>query len=403
MRKTDKSQSGSEDTGKDLPGTTKECGFRYSCDRWRGRGNIMTTVAMDVRVLAGQSQRTGIAQYMACLLAEYLKDRRRVELQGLSYASSIQGFEGIPVTVIPRKKGVPWQSVLLPWHLRNHHYDVFHGPSFSLPPWVKMPKIVTVHDAAFYRMPEFVRADTVKYLARMVPRAFREANRIIVPSREVRDDVLEMAPWVQERNVVVISLGADRLKDMLPRSSSPNPVATPYLLHVGTIEPRKNLEFLLRVFSQLIRMKDVPHHLVLAGANGWNNEKFWRSYEHFRFKDRVHLLGYVSDEETVRLYQGAAVYLSPSHYEGFGLGSFEALWHGCPVISSPTGGANDYLIEGLSVLPIREEDGDDEVWADKIHELVLQSPTIDHELLPTWENTYRQHAALYHEVSHGTR
>ncbi len=364
----------------------------------------MTTVAMDVRILSQQSQPTGIAQYIACLLAEHLRDCGEITLYGLSYTDSIIKDVQVPITVIRRRKGIPWQSILLPWHLRVHSYDVFHGPAFSLPPWGSIPKIVTIHDTVFYRMPEFVRTDTVKYLKRMLPRSFTEASRIIVPSREVQSDVLKMAPWFPQTHVPVISLGADRLKDLIADPHSPRVVDVPYFLHVGTIEPRKNLEFLLKVFAQVIEMAKVPHHLVLVGANGWNNERFWRSYEQFAYKDRVHILGYVSDEDTVKLYHGASVYLAPSHYEGFGLGSFEALWQGCPVISSPTGGASDHHILGLYVLNAQEgEKNDVEAWAAKILELLAHPIEIDRTLLPTWENTYRQHASLYHEVAHGRK
>ncbi len=362
----------------------------------------MTTVAMDVRVLMQQSKPTGIAQYIACILAEYLKDKGEIELSGLSHINSLTSSFKVPLTVIPPKKGLPWQSLVLPWYLRAHHYDVFHGPAFSLPPWGFTPKIVTIHDTVFYRMPEFVRADTLVYLRRMLPRSLREAKRIIVPSKQVQDDVLKLAPWLSVAHIAVISLGADRLKDRVFDPHSPKMWDVPYLLHVGTIEPRKNLEFLLQVFARLLEMTKGPYHLVLAGANGWNNESFWRSYEQFALKDRVHILGYVSDEDTVKLYQGAWVYLSPSHYEGFGLGSFEALWQGCPVISSPTGGVNDYRIGGLNVLPTQEKDSA-ERWAAKILEIITHPDPIERTLLPTWANTYRQHASLYHEVAHGGR
>ncbi|WP_037913990.1 glycosyltransferase family 4 protein [Sulfobacillus thermosulfidooxidans] len=352
---------------------------------------------MDVRVLSAQKERVGIAQYIACLLTEYQYAHRDVTLEPLSYETDQSGRAGVAVRAIPRVKGIPWQSLLLPWHLRRHHYDVFHGPAFSIPPFSSVPSVVTIHDAAFYRMPEVVRSDTVRYLMQVVPRSLRNASKIIVPSWEVREDLLKMASGLSPDRIAVIALGSDRLRDIPPSPASF--LEAPYFLHVGTIEPRKNLEFLLEVFNEIVTKGHLPHHLVLAGSNGWNNESFWRAYENFPLKDRVHILGYVSDSETVRLYHDAAIYLSPSHYEGFGLGSFEALWHGCPVIASPTGGVKDHAVAGLYVLPTDRV----ELWAQKIMDMVNERVDVDQKALPTWQETYSQHAALYHEVSHGKR
>ncbi|WP_053960150.1 glycosyltransferase family 4 protein [Sulfobacillus thermosulfidooxidans] len=352
---------------------------------------------MDVRVLSGQRERVGIAQYIARLLAEYQHDGQDVALYPLSYEKNDSELDGVGVRVIRRIKGIPWQSLLLPWHLRRHHYDVFHGPAFSIPPFSPIPSVVTIHDAAFYRMPEVVRSDTVRYLMQVVPRSMRNATKIIVPSGEVRDDLLKMASTLSPDRIAVIGLGSDRLRDVPPSPESF--LAAPYFLHVGTIEPRKNLEFLLKVFNETVTKGHLPHHLVLAGSNGWNNESFWRAYENFPLKDRVHILGYVSDRETVRLYHDAAIYLSPSRYEGFGLGSFEALWHGCPVIASPTGGVRDYAVAGLYVLA----PDDIESWAQKIMEIVTHRVDVDRQALPTWHETYAQHVALYQEVSHEKR
>lgn len=357
----------------------------------------MTAVAMDARILSGQKERVGIAQYIAHLLAEYRRDHHDVDLQPLSYEKAWSAREGVPVGVIPRIKGVPWQSILLPWYLRRHHYDVFHGPAFSIPPWSPVPAVVTIHDATFFRMPQFVRSDTVRYLTRMVPRSLRQAARIIVPSHQVKDDLLAITREMDPKRITVISLGSDRLKDVIPVPRAL--IDVPYFLHVGTVEPRKNLEFLLEVFACAISLGELPHHLVLAGSNGWNNEAFWRRYEDFRWKDRVHVLGYVSDRENVRLYQDAALYLAPSHYEGFGLGVFEALWQGCPVIASPTGGVRDYHVPGLACVPL----GQTELWARHIIDFIRDVVEVDRRHLPTWYQTYAQHARLYREVKDGAK
>lgn len=188
---------------------------------------------MDVRVLSGQRERVGIAQYIARLLAEYQHDSQNVVLHPLSYEKNDSESDGVAVRVIPRIKGIPWQSLLLPWHLRRHHYDVFHGPAFSIPPFSSVPSVVTIHDAAFYRMPEVVRSDTVRYLMQVVPRSMRNATKIIVPSWEVREDLLKMASDLSPDRIAVIALGSDRLRDIPPSPASF--LEAPYFLHVDAV------------------------------------------------------------------------------------------------------------------------------------------------------------------------
>ncbi len=352
----------------------------------------MIRVAVDARVLSGQAERAGIAQYVAQIL-QAGDGAEDMQVTALSYESRQLRENAVPVEVIRRVRGVPWQSVLLPWYLAHRSFDVFHGPAFSIPPWVRAKRVVTVHDLAFLRMPSTVRADTVRYLRQMVKRSVAQASAIIVPSREVQADLQEMFPRTDPARIRVIPLGADRLSGILPGGESLQ--GLPYFLHVGTVEPRKNLTFLLRAYAQAVRGGHLPHHLVLAGSNGWNNEDFWQAYRSFDMANRVHILGYVDDARSVRLYQEAAAYVQPSLYEGFGLGAFEALGFGCPVVATPTGGVLDVNITGLDIVPA----GDPDLWAQAMIRAVERPALPLGGRLPTWQGSRRAHQALYREVA----
>ncbi len=355
-------------------------------------------MAVDARVLSGQAERVGIAQYIAQVLHAGTMEHPSVEMTALSYESDQAGREGCPVHVIPNRRGVPWQSVLLPWDMLRHprRFDVFHGPAFGIPPVAGVPRIVTIHDLAFARFPDTVRADTVLYLTKMVRRAAAQAQLVIVPSHEVKRDLRRSHPDLHSSRIRVVALGADRLNGMAAPAG--RLVSAPYLLHVGTVEPRKNLEFLLEAFALAVEIADLPHRLVLAGSNGWNNQEFWDHFETFRYKDRVDILGYVKDADSARLYRDADLYVAPSHYEGFGLGAFEALWAGCPVVAAPTGGVLDVEAQaGLAIVP-----SDDPLrWARALTEMLRDRPQVVRDLLPTWAQCREAHRNIYREVAGG--
>ena len=109
-------------------------------------------------------------------------------------------------------------------------------------------------------------------------------------------------------------------------------IRRPYLLYVGTIEPRKNLARLLRAFALSKEMYHIPHHLVLAGGRGWRDEEILQTVKEISCKEDVIFTGYVSAVEKNTLYQNAAAFLFPSLYEGFGIPPLEAMSFGCPVI-----------------------------------------------------------------------
>ncbi|MDA8194125.1 MAG: glycosyltransferase family 1 protein [Thermaerobacter sp.] len=347
-------------------------------------------VGMDVRVLSVQRQWTGVAQYIAGLVRGYQHDASGIALTGFSMEAERSARVGIPVTVIKARAGIPWQSALLPLQLSPRQVSVFHGPAFSVPPLARVPRVVTVHDLAFVRMPETVNDDTVAYLRRVVAASVRSAATVIVPSAEVRDDLLEWMPRLSAARVRTIPLGADRLPMPPP---APSPLAQPYLLHVGTMEPRKNLGLLLDGFRRLIEETSLPHRLVLVGAAGWKNSDLAEKIG--GLGDRVVLPGYVGDQELARYFVHAALYVSVSRYEGFGLGTVEALRFGVPVLATPTGVMRELTGPGVTRLLA----GTADELAALLHRQLAGGSGRATLAVPGWRETWRAHARLYREVA----
>ena len=214
-----------------------------------------------------------------------------------------------------------------------HHTDLTYLPSD------KIPEIVTVHDLAFEVSPEFHDDEFRRTVGPRVREAVARARRILVPSITTRDDLIERY-GVQPGLIRVVPHGVDHVLrrredtdetvyDVLP----PDRFVRPFILHVGTIEPRKNLPRLVRAFEWL-RRRGLEVDLVLAGARGWMTEEFDQTVHHSPYRDAIHLVGAVSEVTLRDLYQQAAVVAYPSLYEGFGLPIVEALALGKAVLTS---------------------------------------------------------------------
>jgi glycosyltransferase involved in cell wall biosynthesis len=180
--------------------------------------------------------------------------------------------------------------------------------------------VVTVHDLAVLREPRWFPVWSRSYGRHAVPRTLRLADRVVCVSRATADDVVERL-GVPEARLRVIENGID------PRFSEPpgpRPLDGPYLLFVGTPEPRKNLPRLLEAYAELRRLGR-PETLVLAGSGGWGDSDPAPA-------SGVVSLGRVSDDRLRDLYAHAEATLYPSLWEGFGLVAGEALAAGCRIV-----------------------------------------------------------------------
>jgi len=199
--------------------------------------------------------------------------------------------------------------------------DVVHAPSLAIPPVGRRPLVVTVHDLVFELQPEFLTPRGVRFHRRGLARAQRRATAIIVPSRYVADLLVErgFAPATVHVIHHGVDAGADRPALEIDRALGRLGVAEPFVLTVGTVEPRKGFDVLAAA------MRDVDADLVIAGAAGWGRTVPL---------GRARLLGHVSDDDLDALYRRATLLAFPTRGEGFGLPVVEAMVRGCPVVAS---------------------------------------------------------------------
>ncbi|MGH2367800.1 MAG: glycosyltransferase family 4 protein, partial [Chloroflexota bacterium] len=224
--------------------------------------------------------------------------------------------------------------------------DVFYSPDFALPPVARARAAVTVHDLSYLTHPETHYPPLRRYLERVVPRSIRRADLVLADSQQTKCDLVSYLGAPETKIEVVLS-AADpsfrRVEDAsrLGETRRRRGIDRPYVISVGTIQPRKNLPV---IFDALRRMgRDLLH--IHAGHPGWLDEPVFDALERSGVKNRVRFLEDVDDAELAALYSGAIALVFPSLYEGFGIPCLEAMACGAPVISSRAGSLAEVIGE----------------------------------------------------------
>jgi glycosyltransferase involved in cell wall biosynthesis len=234
--------------------------------------------------------------------------------------------------------------------------DVVHATSLAVPPTGRRPLVVTVHDLVFLRQPEHLTPRGVSFHRRGLALARKEAAAIVVPTAFGKADlVAEGVPadriHVAPHGVEVLDLPAVPLGEL--------GVRPPYVLFVGTVEPRKGVADLLAAFEPL-RASHPDLQLVLAGPPGWGELPDLH-------QPGVIATGNVGEEVLDALYRSALALALPSSYEGFGLPVVEAMARGCPVVTSDAACLPEVAGDAGVVVPL----GDVDALAGALHHLVV--------------------------------
>lgn len=223
---------------------------------------------------------------------------------------------------------------------RRGGYDLYHEPSF-LPVECDLPTIVTVHDLSVLLHPEWHPADRVAEHQREFERGVGRAMHVLAISDSARQEIIRTLGLPADRvtrTYMGVRPGLRPIPEVEVRQQLRELGLPPsYLLHVGTIEPRKNMLMLLRAYCALPAAVREHFPLVLVGGWGWNSNDV-RAYLHDEARHQgVHCLGYLPEEHLPCLYNGARALVFPSFYEGFGLPPVEMLACGGAVLASTAG------------------------------------------------------------------
>jgi len=340
-----------------------------------------------LQIQAAIDQRAGVGRYVHTLVPELAATRGEDTLAGFYFDFRKNGspfpagmLEEHACRILPgalvqqcwKRLGVPAYTKFAP------PADVHHFPNFIIPPLPRGPKAaVNIHDCCFLKCPETMEPKNRSYLRSRMKETVKRADHILTISETMRGELLEAFDLPEDR-VTATLLGAPPAMADVPEGGEAERLRTlgidgPFLLHVGTLEPRKNHAFLIQVIEHLTWFDG---RLVLCGMKGWQVEPILQAIADSPCADRILHLDYVSDEDLVALYRRAEALVFPSLYEGFGLPPVEAMRQGCPVICSDGGSLPEVVGSAGIVLPT----DDPERWANEIENL-LGSPDARAKLL----------------------
>jgi glycosyltransferase involved in cell wall biosynthesis len=352
----------------------------------RRRAEPRRTVAVDVNSF--YEALTGVGWYLHQLLAHLAdRDDLRLRLYGQALVEADPGAPR-PVVGFPTGPAIervvygapdglvvpPWRATqilrkLAPLLVAADGNAVLFAPNYLFPRLFRFAggaRVATIHDLGVRKVPWAVRPDSGEALREQLDRTLFESDLLLTPSEAVRREMIGMG--VSPDRVRAIHHGTGLVSQAAPgplRSGIP----ARYALHVGTVEPRKNVPTLLAAWRLLRAREAHPPTLVLCGGFGWKAEEVRREIAEAENEGWALHLGYVGNTELAALYRGAELVALPSFYEGFGLPAIEALAAGAPLVASDL----PVLREVAGDAALYAPPGRPDLWAERIAEVLADS------------------------------
>jgi glycosyltransferase involved in cell wall biosynthesis len=314
------------------------------------------------------------------------------------------GIWKLPAPVVFSLRSLFWLKY--EWMLRrvcrSDRYDIYHETGF-LPAAVRgIPIAYTIHDLSLSKFRHTHPKERVWFNDFFFSRRISYATHVLTVSDFVRQEIFNTI-HIPDRRISAIHLAPSsvfypRQPEHIGKIQKQYGISENYLLFVGSLEPRKNLPFLVQAL-QRCRTK-IP--LVLAGWEGWGDKDWLKSISGSDLKNRIIMTGYIDDETLACLYSGASAFVYPSIYEGFGLPILEAMACGCPVICSKAASMPE--VAGDSAIQIDPNDLDD--LANAIDRIVADA-NLRHRMIEsgfsrigrfTWRKTAETTLAVFEKI-----
>ena len=361
------------------------------------------------------SPRTGIGQYVYHLGREFLESGEVAPYffyaKNWGTALRSEPLRNIATLKTRIKRFVPKPYVVARLILQarfsagliKHPVDVYHEPNY-LAYRFSGPSVVTAHDASWVRHPETHPADRLDAIGRYFHRSLEAASAVLTDSEFVKQEMVELFGVAPEK-IFPILLGVS--PEFSPRAPAECDTFLAdhglahgqYVLSVGTLEPRKNIPTLIDAYSMLPADLQQRFPLVLVGMRGWLTSGLEARMKPLVERGVIKPLGYVADEMMPLIYSGAAAFVFPSLYEGFGLPPLEAMACGTPVISSRSSslpevvGDAGVLVDPMNVDALAESLR--RVLEDRAFAEVLAQQGIKRAAGFSWKKTAAETIAVY--------
>lgn len=366
----------------------------------------MLSVAIDATPLVGD--RTGIGVAVSGLVTE-LAARQDAEIVG--YGLTARGWRAVraalPPPVRPARFPMPASPLLAAWARREWppvepwtgRVDVVHGTNFVVPPSRRAGRLVSVWDLTAVRYPELCTPAALRYPG-LIRRAVAHGAWVHTGSQAVADEIVDN-----------FDIDVDRVR-VVPPGITPARIATarpsegpvrPYILGLGTSEPRKDFPGLVRAFEMLAtQYPDVD--LLIAGPAGWGEDPLAEAIEALPYRPRIRRVGFLPDVGAV--LRNAAVLAYPSVYEGFGFPPLEAMNLGVPVVATSTGSVPEVVGDAALLVPPRQPEALSVAIGEVLSDRMLRERLIalgrERAAGFTWSQAGDQMIAAYRDLDSAT-
>lgn len=274
---------------------------------------------------------TGVQRF-AIELSKRLKKQTDFEVQFVSPKGIIHTdlAKELDAKVIGRFGGHVWEQYDLPRYLKQNNNPLLLSLCSTAPGFYKN-QIVTHHDITYIRCPESFSKKFIGFYKFIVPLMLKNSKKIITVSNFSKDEVSAFFKIPKDKFVVIYNGVDSEQFNVLPTK---NPAAPPYILAVSSRNFHKNFQGLIKAFKDVKnQLQDVDLYIV-GGSEIKSFNNIDLDIEDLKQEKRIHFLGRVDDQELVKTYQNASLFVFPSFYEGFGIPPLEAQACGCPVIAS---------------------------------------------------------------------
>ena len=347
-----------------------------------GDRSAVLTIAVDVNPF--WENLTGVGWYLFRILEE-LRDREGIRVRLYGPTIFVDPSDPKPVVALPEGSAMEVVTYVVPddlllsrgilirvlrrlepWLIAEAHDQVLFAPNFMLPEKFRRARgrlVMTLHDRAMRRLPWTLRKETLEDLEAHLESSLSRASAIITVSETVRLELIEAGEAAPDR-VTAVHHGPGHLHPSAATEGSSD--TKPYCLHVGTIEPRKNLAMLVEVWRRLHESDPGAPSLVLCGGLGWKSEELRAQLEEAQREGWIRHAGYVDDDELARLYRDATLLVYPSLYEGFGLPLVEAFAMGVPAVCSDIPVFREVAADAAVFVPATEPDA----WVEAIRSML---------------------------------
>jgi glycosyltransferase involved in cell wall biosynthesis len=334
--------------------------------------------------------------------------RSRSELDDISFRLGITHKKNFHIAACGTGNKFIWNALTVPRYCRTHSIDIYHTQyiiPFFMPAYTKI--VTHIHDVSFRVFGELIKKTDAFFLSLLIPRSIRRSDRIIAISQFTKNEIIKFYGCPQEKIVVIYNDGslvcADPMNDEMVREKYGLPKK--YIMAIGTMQPRKNIPFLLDVFTQIVTERD-DVSLVLVGKRDHNFDTIieQKILHSSTMQQRVIFTGYVDESEKCAIYRMAHVFVFPSLYEGFGVPILEAFQAGTPVVVSDIGPHHEVGGEAVLYCDPHSIDQCKKMLYDALDNDKIRSELADaareQKVNFSWHKSAQQLIALYTSVVH---